>query len=174
MLEAPKECLGDVLCEVHARILCNHSRPEVVGKRLVADTEHIQTYSVVQELHLQRLVCCDTGCCVESNCIPGRLDPSGGHTMMFEKLTNSIRTVDFETIRRAAKLLEQSEVVECGTDEDKLRIERLACLPTKLVRPEEHAMRMVEEQRRTEFSKQAGCLAGQLSVRNPSLHMLKF
>ena len=46
--------------------------------------------------------------------------------MMFEKLTNSIGTVYFETIRRAAELLEQSEVVECGTDEDKLRIELLA------------------------------------------------
>jgi len=173
MLEAPKECLGDVLFEVRARILCNHSRPEIFGQRLVADTEHIQTYSVVQELHLQRLVGCDTGCCVESNCVPGRLDPSGGHTTMFEKLTNRIRTVYFETIRRAAELLEQSEVVECGTDEDKLRIERLACLPTKLVRPEEDAMRMVEEQRRTEFPKQAGCFAGKLSVRNPSLHVLK-
>jgi len=93
--------------------------------------------------------------------------------MMFEKLTNSIRTVYFKTIRRAAELLEQSEVVECGTDEDKLRIERLACLPTKLVRPEEDAMGMVKEQRRTEFPKQAGCFAGKLSVRHPSLHVLK-
>ena len=50
---------------------------------------------------------------------------------MFEKLPNSIRTVYFKTIRRAAELLEQSEVVECGTDEDKLRIELLAvCLPS--------------------------------------------
>ena len=91
--------------------------------------------------------------------------------MMFEELTNSIRTVYFKTIRRAAKLLEQSEIVECGTDEDKLRIDLLACLPTKLVRPEEDAMRMVKEQRRTEFPKQAGCFAGKLSVRNPSLHV---
>src|SRR5438093_3633621 len=107
VLEAPKECLGDVLFEVHARILGHHSRPEIFGKRLVADTEHIQTDSVVQELHLQRFVCCDTGCCVESNGVPGRLDPSGGHTMMLEKLTSSIRTVYFKTIRRAAKRLEQ-------------------------------------------------------------------
>jgi len=92
---------------------------------------------------------------------------------MFEKLTSSIRTVYFETIRRAAELLEQSEVVECGTDEDKLRIETLACLPTQLVRPEEDAMRVVKEQRRTEFPKQAGCFAGKLSVRNPSLQVLK-
>jgi hypothetical protein len=93
---------------------------------------------------------------------------------MFEKLTSSIRTVYFKTIRRAAKLLEQSEVVECRTDEDKLRIERLACLPTQLVCLEEDAMRVVKEQRRTEFPKQAGCFAGELSVRNPSLQVLKF
>ena len=92
---------------------------------------------------------------------------------MFEKLTSRIRTVYFKTIRGAAKRLEQSEVVECGTDEDKLRIERLACLPTKLVRPEEDAMRVVKEQRRTEFPKQAGCFAGELSVRNASLQVLK-
>jgi hypothetical protein len=90
-----------------------------------------------------------------------------------EKLTNSIRTVYFKAIRRAAKRLEQSEVVECGTDEDKLRIERLARLPTKLVRPEEDAMRMVEEQRRTEFPKQAGCFAGELCVGNLGSHVLK-
>src|SRR4029077_19710991 len=94
--------------------------------------------------------------------------------MMFQKLKNKICTVYFKTIRRTAKLLEQSEVVECGTDEDKLRIELLACLPRKLVRPEEDAMRMVKEQRRTEFPKQAGCFAGKLSVRDPSLHGLKF
>src|SRR5437660_10105212 len=99
------------------------------------------------------------------------MDPSGGHTTMFEKLTNSIRTVYFKTIRRAAELLEQSEVVECGTDEDKLRIERLACLPTKLVRPEEDAMSMVKEQRRTEFTKQAGCIAGKLRVRDAGAHV---
>ncbi len=92
---------------------------------------------------------------------------------MFEKLTSRIRTVYFKTIRGAAKRLEQSEVVECGTDEDKLRIERLACLPTKLVRPEEDAMRVVKEQRRTEFPKQAGCFAGELSVRNACLQVLK-
>ena len=93
--------------------------------------------------------------------------------MMLEKLTSSIRTVYFKTIRRAAKRLEQSEVVECGTDEDKLRIERLARLPPKFGRPEEDAMRMVEEQRRTEFPKQAGGLAGKLSVRNARLDVLK-
>src|SRR5260370_8535599 len=93
---------------------------------------------------------------------------------MFEKLTNSIRTVYFKTVRRAAELLEQSEVVECSADEDKLHIELLACLPTKLVRPEEDAMRMVKEQRRTEFPQQAGCFAGHLSVRNPSLPLFKF
>src|SRR5439155_12985677 len=29
VLEAPKECLGDVLLEVHAWILCDHARPEI-------------------------------------------------------------------------------------------------------------------------------------------------
>src|SRR3989442_548289 len=173
MLEAPKECLGDVLFEVRARILCNHSRPEIFGQRLVADTEHIQTYSVVQELHLQRLVGCDTGCRVESNCVPGRLDPSGGHTTMFEKLTHSIRTVYFKTIRRTAELLEQSEVVECGTDEDELRIERLACLPTKLVRPEEDAMRMVKEQRVLNSRSRPVASRASLVSGTPSLHVLK-
>jgi hypothetical protein len=50
--------------------------------------------------------------------------------------------------------------VECGTDEDKLRIELFACLPTKLVRPEEDAMRMVKEQRRTEFPEAGRLLRG--------------
>src|SRR5437660_8553028 len=62
VLEAPKECLGDVLLEVHAWILCDHARTEIFGKRPVSDTEHIHTCSVGQQLHLQRLGRCQPAC----------------------------------------------------------------------------------------------------------------
>src|SRR3989442_14631856 len=105
MLEAPKECLGDVLFEVHARILCNHSRPEIFGKRLVSDTEHIQAYSGVQELHLQRLVCSHRRRCGYRKCSPGGLDSRGEHTLLLEILSNSTCTCYFKTIHCRASPL---------------------------------------------------------------------
>src|SRR2546428_14195186 len=100
MFETPKECVSDLLFEVHAWILCNHSRPELFGKRIVSDTEHIQAYSVVQELHFQRLVCCDPGGCVYRNWVPGGLCPSGGRRLKFAKLEHRTCTCSLENVRR--------------------------------------------------------------------------
>ena len=92
---------------------------------------------------------------------------------MFEKLTYGVRTVYLEAVACAAELLEQSEIMERGANEDKLHIELLACLSAKLVRPEEDPMRMVKEQRRTELAQQARGFAGHLSVGNAGLYVQK-
>src|SRR5882757_1205291 len=93
---------------------------------------------------------------------------------MFEKLANGVRAVYLEAVSCAAELLEQSEIVECGANEDQLHVKLLACLPAKLVRPEENPMRMVKEKSRAEFAQQAGGFAGHLSFRNPGCTCRKF
>jgi hypothetical protein len=72
--------------------------------------------------------------------------------MMFEKLTHRVRTIDFETVSGTTELLKQTQIVESRADEHKLHIELLSRLAPHLVRPEEDAMRMIEQQRRAEFS----------------------
>ncbi len=72
--------------------------------------------------------------------------------MMLKELTDRVRTVDFETVSGTTELLKQTQIVEGSADEHKLHIELLSRLAPHLVRPEEDAMRMVEQQRRAEFS----------------------
>jgi hypothetical protein len=58
-------------------------------------------------------------------------------------------------------------------DEQQLSIERLSCLPSQLVGPEEDTMRMVEEQRRAELVEEPGCFPSQLRVWNLWLYFLE-
>jgi hypothetical protein len=84
--------------------------------------------------------------------VPSGLDAGVGHAMMLQKLTHRVRTIDVETVSGTTELLEQTQIVERGADEHKLHVELLSRLATHLVCPEEHAMRMVDQNRRTEFS----------------------
>src|SRR6202011_4677683 len=93
--------------------------------------------------------------------------------MIFEKLTYCVCAIDFETVSGATELLKQTQIVEGSADEHKLRVEFLSRLAPHLVCPEEHAMRMVDQHRRAEFSQQPGRFTSQLSVGNSGLHMLK-
>ena len=70
---------------------------------------------------------------------------------MFEELADGVRAVNFKAICRAAELLQQAQIVECGTDKQKLYVEFFPCLPAKLVGPEEDPVRVVKQQRRAEL-----------------------
>src|SRR5216683_5469287 len=63
--------------------------------------------------------------------------------------------------------------MECGGDKQKLYIEFFPCLPAKFIRPQEDAMRVVEEQRRAEFSEESRSLASELRIRDSILYALK-
>jgi hypothetical protein len=65
--------------------------------------------------------------------------------MVLEELPNSVRAVDLKPILGARELLQKSHVVKCSTDEEQLLIVVLTRLTAKLIRPEENAMRMVEQ-----------------------------
>lgn len=43
---------------------------------------------------------------MQSDGVPGRLDSSVWHSMMLKELADGVCTVDFETIGRAAELLQ--------------------------------------------------------------------
>src|ERR1700694_4245450 len=90
-----------------------------------------------------------------------------------QKPAHRVRTIDLETVSGTAELLEQTQIVEGGADEHELHVELLSCLAPHLVCPEEHAMRMVDQNRRAEFSQKAGRLTSHFCVGNSLLHMLK-
>src|ERR1700689_2316581 len=92
---------------------------------------------------------------------------------MLEELTNGVGAVYLEPVICAAELLQQTEIMKRGADEQQFSIERISCLPSQLVGPEKNTMRVVEEQRRAELMEEPGCFASQLSVRNPGLYLLK-
>jgi hypothetical protein len=91
---------------------------------------------------------------------------------MLEKLANGIRTVDLETVRLAAELLQKAKVMERGTDEKQFRVEVLSSLTPLFIGPEEDAMGMIEEKRCTKFTEKTGRLSRQLAVGNSGLHLL--
>ena len=105
--------------------------------------------------------------------VPSRLDSGVRYAMMFEELADGIRTIDFKAIGSAAELLQQAKIMECGANKQNLHIKVFPCLPAKLICPEEDAVRVIEEQRCTEFSKKSGGLASQLTIRNSVLYVLK-
>ncbi len=93
--------------------------------------------------------------------------------MMFEELADGVRTINFKAIGGAAELLQQTKIMECSADKQKLDIEFFSCLPTKLICPEEDAVRVVEEQSRAELPEKSGGLASQLSIGDSILYALK-
>src|SRR6202165_6166306 len=90
-----------------------------------------------------------------------------------QKPAHRVRTIDLETVSGTAELLEQTQIVEGSADEHKLHIELLSRLAPHLICPEEHAMRMVDQNRRAEFSQKPGRLTSHFCVGNSLLHMLK-
>src|SRR5258708_12228770 len=93
--------------------------------------------------------------------------------MMFEELADGVRTINFKAIGGAAELLQQAKIMECSADKQKLDIEFFACLPAKLICPEEDAVRVVEEQSRAELPEKSGGLASQLTIGDSILYALK-
>src|SRR5208282_2047383 len=59
-LEAPEKGSRNVLFEVDAWILADHFLPQLFWKMLITDTQHIESDTVVQDLHFEWFVPCDT------------------------------------------------------------------------------------------------------------------
>ncbi len=53
---------------------------------------------------------------MQSYGVPRCLDSSLRYVVTFEELTDRIRAINFEAIGRAAELLQQAKIMECGTD----------------------------------------------------------
>ena len=151
MLEPTEECLCDTLLEIDTRIFCNNLLPDIFRKFLISNAQDIEPHAVIEQLDLNGFVGCDTGRCVQCNRVPSCLNPSSRHLVMLEKLANGIRAVDLETVCLAAEPLQKSKVMERGTDEKQFRVKVLFSLTALFVGPEEDAMGVIEEKRRTQL-----------------------
>src|SRR6202030_579309 len=79
MLETAEKGLCNILFEVDARVLLDDLLSQIFRKLLIADTQHIESDTVVQKLHLERLVRGDARSGVKRDCVPGHLNPRSGH-----------------------------------------------------------------------------------------------
>jgi hypothetical protein len=93
--------------------------------------------------------------------------------MALKELANGVGAVYLEPVIFAAELLQQTEIMKCGADEQQFDIECLSCLLSQLIGPEEDPMRVIEEQGCTELMEEPGCFPSYLSVRNSRLHFLE-
>src|ERR1700685_1509636 len=112
MLETAEKTLCDILFKVDARVLIDDLLPQIFRKVLITDTEHIESDTVVQKLHLAWLLGWGARGGVERDCIPGDLDPRGGHVVMLKELANGVGAIHFEPVVSAAELLQQAEIME--------------------------------------------------------------
>src|SRR3984893_10247607 len=173
MLETTEKGLCNILFEVDARVLINDLLSHIFRKVLITDTQHIESDTVVQKLHLERLVRCDARRGVQRDCVPGHLNAGRRNVVVLKELANGIGAVYLEPIIIAAELLQQTEIMKRRADEQQLNIEWLSCLPSQLIGPEEDTMRVVEEQRRAELVEEPGCFPSQLRVWNLWLYFLE-
>src|SRR6266851_1923895 len=173
IFETTEKGLCNSLFEVDARVLINHLLSQIFRKVLITDTQHIESDTVVQKLHLERLVRCDARSGVQRDCVPGYLNTRRRNVVVLKELASGIGAVYLEPVIIAAELLQQTEIMKRGADEQQLSIERLPCLPSQLIGPEEDPMRVVEEQRRAELVEEPGYFPSQLRVWNLWLYFLE-
>src|SRR5713226_4994718 len=130
MLEATEKGLCNSLFEVDARVLIDDLLSQIFRKVLITDTQHIESDTVVQKVHLERLVRCDARSGVQRDCVPGHLNPGRRNVVVLKELANGIGAVYLKPVMSAAEFLQQAEIMKCRADEQQLSIERLSCLPS--------------------------------------------
>jgi hypothetical protein len=130
MLETTEESLRNILFEVDARVLINGLLSQIFRKVLITDTQHIESNTVVQKLHLEWLVRCDARSGVERDCVPGHLNPCRRNLVVLKELANGVGAIYLEPVIIAAELLQQTEIMKHRADEQQLSIERLSSLPS--------------------------------------------
>jgi hypothetical protein len=130
MLEATEKGLCNILFEVDARVLINDLLSQIFGKLLITDTQHIESDTVVQKLHLEWLVRCDARSGVQRDCILGHLNPGRRNVVVVKELANGVGAVYLEPVIIAAEILQQTEIMKCRAHEQQLSIERLPYLPS--------------------------------------------
>src|ERR1700730_1211713 len=72
MLETAQKGLCNILFEVDARVLINDILSQILRKVLITDTQHIESDTVVQKLHLEWLLRCDCRAGVEREWLKSR------------------------------------------------------------------------------------------------------
>src|SRR5271163_3594869 len=128
VLKAAEEGQCNLLLEVHAGKSYYHTVPYLPRKLFVADPQHIESDTVVQELDLDGLVRNDTRRRVKRDCIPGHLNPGSGDVVVLKKLPNCISAVNFKSVIGTAESLQQTKVVKSCADKQQLHIELLSRL----------------------------------------------
>ena len=139
--EAILERLSDLAMEVHARELGNDLVPQLRVESLIADAQHIQANSVVQQLDFNRLVGRDARRRVPRDRVPRRLDAGVRNPVMLQELAHRIGAVHLEAVVRAAEGFQQAQIMKRRADKQQFRIIRLAGLTAQLIGPEEDTVR---------------------------------
>ena len=105
-----------ICCLKSTRGYCATTYFYLSRKRLIPYAEHIEPNTVVQQLHLERLVRNDTRRRMQRYRIPSHLNSRSRHFVMLKELPSRIRTVHLEAIALTAELLQQTKIMERRTD----------------------------------------------------------
>ena len=132
-------------------------RVEVQAEDVVLDAERDQP-------HLRPHVVRDLGRRVQCDRLPHGHHLLLGQAVALEEQARGVGPVDLETLVRGAVTFEQADVVEHRADVEQFGVVVEAELLSLQRRPQEHAPRVVEQQRRRRLADELGRLAGERTV----------
>src|SRR5947209_5029942 len=117
ILEATQKGHCNILLEVNARILIDDLLSQILWKMLIADTQHVESDTIVEKLHLEWFVRCNPGSGMQRDCVPGHLNPGSWDLVALKELSNSVCAVHLEPVIGAAEFLQQAEIMKRRADE---------------------------------------------------------
>ena len=90
LFEATEKGPCNTLFEVDARILINHFLSQIFWKTLITDTQHVESDTIVEKLHLDWFVRRDTRSGVQRDCVPGHLNSGLGNVVALKELPDGV------------------------------------------------------------------------------------
>src|ERR1700722_18359510 len=116
MLETAEKSLCNILFEVDARVLIDNLLSQILRKVLITDTQYIESDTVVQKLHLEWFVRCNSRSGMQRDCVPGHLNPGGRNLVALKELPNGVCAVYLEPVVSTADFPHSAEMMICRAD----------------------------------------------------------
>jgi hypothetical protein len=144
--EARKVFLEESLLEVFAGVPGHDFVAQLRRKLIKPSSENIETNTRMEQSYFRAHVVSNAGGGVQGNSLPGSLYLLFWDIMCGEELTGGVCAIDLEAFVWARELLEETEIVKCGGDVEKFRVEAKLLLTALLSRKQVDAQRMINKQ----------------------------
>src|SRR4030095_7873754 len=132
--KAPKVFLEESFLEAFARIAGHDFVAQLRRKLIKPFSEDVKKNTRLKQSYFRAHVVSDARGGVQGNSLPGSFYLLFGDVMCGEELTDRVCAIDLEAFGCARALLDETEIVKCGRDVEKFRVEAKLLLTAVLSR----------------------------------------